>query len=90
MAGTLYLLPASLGDTPWEQYLPSHTRETACRLNRFIVENAKTARAELKRIGHPLPLREIVIDEIPGTIDPTSIDQLLYSPAARDKCGTDV
>ena len=79
MAGTLYLLPVSLGDTPWDRYLPLHVRETACKLSRFIVENAKTARAELKRVGHPQPLRAVVIEEIPTKCDPASIDRLLMS-----------
>ncbi|MCK9382405.1 MAG: SAM-dependent methyltransferase [Sulfuritalea sp.] len=77
MSGTLWLLPVALGDTPWQNYLPATTREAACRLTRFVAENAKTARAELKRIAHPLPLRELAIEQLPATPTPADIERLL-------------
>lgn len=77
MSGTLWLLPVALGDTPWETCLPAATREAACRLTHFVVENAKTARAELKRIGHPQPLRELAIEQLPDALAPADIERLL-------------
>jgi 16S rRNA (cytidine1402-2'-O)-methyltransferase len=77
MPGTLWLLPVALGDTPWENYLPAVAREAACRLTHFVVENAKTARAELKRIGHPLPLRDLAIEQLPATPTPADIERLV-------------
>ncbi len=64
MAGTLYLIPAALGDVPWQNTLPEAGRTIACGLEFFLVENAKTARAELKRLGHTRPLR--------GSVDRTT------------------
>ena len=77
MSGTLWLLPVALGDTPWQSYVPAATREAACRLTRFVAENAKTARAELKRIGHPLPLRELAIEQLPDSPTAADIERLL-------------
>ncbi|MDP1981597.1 MAG: SAM-dependent methyltransferase [Sulfuritalea sp.] len=77
MAGTLWLLPVSLGDTAWETCLPAATRDAACRLTHFVAENAKTARAELKRIGHQLPLRELAIDQLPEAPTAADIERLL-------------
>ena len=77
MPGTLWLLPVALGDTPWQDFLPAASREAACRLTHFVVENARTARAELKRIGHPLPLRELAIEQMPATLTPAEIGRLL-------------
>ena len=82
MSGTLYLLPvglASPGDTPddWEHWLPAATRAKACELQAFVVENAKTARACLKALGHPSPLRELRIEELPTQLDDTTIHKLL-------------
>ena len=77
MSGALWLLPVALGDTPWENCLPAITREAACRLTHFVAENAKTARAELKRIGHPLPLRELAIEQLPEAPTATDIERLL-------------
>lgn len=82
MPGRLYLLPVALGDVGWSGYLPAETRDIACRLKHFVVENAKTARAEMKRIGHPLPIREIDIAQIPEGPTTGDIDGLL-SPAIK-------
>lgn len=77
MSGTLWLLPVALGDASWDRYLPAATREAACRLTHFVVENAKTARAELKRIGHPVPLRELAIEPLPEVPTTQDIERLL-------------
>jgi 16S rRNA (cytidine1402-2'-O)-methyltransferase len=77
MNGMLWLLPVALGDTAWTAYLPQATRDAACTLTHFVVENAKTARAELKRLGHPQPLRDLCIEEIPKTLTPADISRLL-------------
>lgn len=77
MTGTLYLLPVALGDIAWASYLPPATRDIACRLSCFIAENAKTARGELKRLGHPLPLREVTITQLPAEPAAADLDQLL-------------
>lgn len=77
MHGTLFLIPSALGDTPWANYLPESTRSTLCRLSRFIAENAKTTRLELKRIEHPLPLRDITIEQLPEKLEGAEVDRLL-------------
>ncbi len=77
MSGTLWLLPVALGEGPWQNYLPAASREAACRLTRFVAENARTARAELKRIGHPVPLRELAIEQLPALPSATDIERLL-------------
>ncbi len=77
MTGTFYLIPVALGDTVWQGYLPLVTRDIACSLGHFVVENAKTARAELKRIEHPTPLRDINIETLPEKPTSADIDRLL-------------
>lgn len=77
MAGTLHLIPVALGDARWPDFLPQATRDAACRLRHFVVENAKTARAELKRIAHPVPLRELDIEVLPENPEASDIDRLL-------------
>jgi 16S rRNA (cytidine1402-2'-O)-methyltransferase len=77
MVGTLWLLPVALGDTSWETCLPAATRDAACKLTHFVAENAKTARAELKRIGHQLPLRELAIEQLPEAPTAADIERLL-------------
>jgi len=75
--GTLYLVPAPLDfgcDTqmPLQDSLPDATLATAARLTHWICENAKSARAYLKRVDalHPLalPLQEQTITELPREV----------------------
>lgn len=78
MSSTLYLLPTLLGEgTPWPGVLPAATQAAACRLTHFVVENAKTARAALKWLDHPTPIRDIVIEQLPEPLAATDIDRLL-------------
>jgi 16S rRNA (cytidine1402-2'-O)-methyltransferase len=44
--------------------LPAETLAIARRLDSFVAERAKTARAHLKAMGHPRPLQELSIQEL--------------------------
>ena len=71
LPGTLYLIPNTLGTTDTDalsHIIPDHVQAITSRLDYFVAENAKTARAFLKLIAikHPLakPLQEINIAEL--------------------------
>lgn len=64
MSGTLYLLPVPISDGSLNASLPSDVIQLARRVENFLVEDAKTARAFLKRLDHPKPLRELSLIEI--------------------------
>ena len=75
--GRLFLVPAPLDfgcaqDEPLTNVLPQATIARAATLTHWVCENAKTARAYLKRIDeiHPLaaPLREQHIQELPREV----------------------
>ncbi|ROZ72763.1 SAM-dependent methyltransferase [Ramlibacter sp. WS9] len=75
--GKLYLIPAPLDfgcavQAPLAEALPAGTLAVAAGLTHWICENAKSARAYLKRIdeSHPLalPLREQQITELPREV----------------------
>jgi 16S rRNA (cytidine1402-2'-O)-methyltransferase len=75
--GKLYLVPAPLDfgckvHAQLTEVMPHGTLAAAAALTHWICENAKTARAYLKRIGesHPLaaPLREQQIVELPREV----------------------
>jgi len=61
MPGTLHLIPVGLGDAPITTWLPADVQALAARLDTYIVENAKTARAFLKLIGTQQPLQTITL-----------------------------
>jgi len=74
---TLYLVPAPLDfgcepQAPLADVLPQGTLQAAARLTHWICENAKTARAYLKRIDAvvPLaaPLQAMAIQELPREV----------------------
>ena len=75
--GKLFLVPAPLDfgcaiQAPLSDVIPTGTLATAAALTHWICENAKSARAYLKRIGelHPLalPLRDQKIVELPREV----------------------
>lgn len=77
MRGRLWLVPAPLDfgcatAVPLTDVLPDATLLRASAITHWICENAKTARAYLKRVGdiHPLalPLREQSIEELPRQV----------------------
>jgi len=75
--GALFLVPVSLGDTGWSRFLPADAQRLVAGIRHFVVENAKTARAELKRLEHPGPLRELDIRVLPEQGDAAALDALL-------------
>jgi 16S rRNA (cytidine1402-2'-O)-methyltransferase len=75
--GTLYLVPAPLDfgcetSTPLADVMPAGTLRIAAGLTHWICENAKTARAYLKRVNdvYPLvqPLQVMQIQELPREV----------------------
>ena len=74
---TLYLIPVPLGPVSPEACLPPDTLAVARRLDSFVVERAKTARAHLKAMGHPLPLQQIEMHELNEHTPASEIDALL-------------
>ena len=76
-AGKLYLVPAPLDfgcatQAPLRDVMPDGTLLQASRLTHWICENAKSARAYLKRIHalHPLalPMQQLQITELPREV----------------------
>jgi 16S rRNA (cytidine1402-2'-O)-methyltransferase len=86
MPGTLYLIPNTLGPTEAAPHalshvLPEQVQDIASKLDYFVAENAKTARAFLKlvAIDHPLarPLQDIRIAELNVNTPPQALAALL-------------
>ena len=64
MTGALYLLPCPIAAASLDAALPADVVAIARRIEHFLAEDAKSARAFLKEIGHPRPMRELSIVEI--------------------------
>jgi 16S rRNA (cytidine1402-2'-O)-methyltransferase len=96
MPGTLFLIPNTLGPTEAQpgalsQVIPGQVQALTARLDYFVAENAKTARAFLKLIAidHPLarPLQEIEIAELNVNTPPAALAGLLAPLLAGRDCG---
>lgn len=61
---TLHLIPVGLSDSPSSQWLPPDVQQLAARLDSYIAENAKTARAFLKLIGTKQVLQDVTIHSL--------------------------
>ena len=88
-AGRLYLVPTPLDfgceqQVPLADVLPAGTIAQAARLTHWICENAKSARAFLKRVGEvqplALPLQQQQIQELPREVHKKGD----HAPAAFD------
>ena len=74
---TLYLIPVPLGPVSPDACLPPDTLAVARRLDHFVVERAKTARAHLKAMGHPQPIQALQIEELNEHTPAAAIPPLL-------------
>jgi len=62
--GKLYLVPNLLGATKPEQVIPAGTLEIVRRLKHFVVENTRTSRRVLSRIGMECSIDDIEFIEL--------------------------
>lgn len=77
MAAALYLIPVPLGPTSPESCLPPDVLARVRQLDRFVVEQAKTARAFLKAAGIDKPLQTLQLDELNEHTRDEDLDSLL-------------
>jgi 16S rRNA (cytidine1402-2'-O)-methyltransferase len=84
---TLHLIPVGLGDAPLSRWLPTEVQALASRLDTYIAENAKTARAFLKLVGTTRPLQEITIHTLSRQTQAQDIRQWLDQVAPEGEIG---
>jgi 16S rRNA (cytidine1402-2'-O)-methyltransferase len=86
-AGSLYLLPNTLGDTPPEAVIPAGALHRARSLDYFIAENPKSARAFLKRIEPSRALRDVLVERLDHNTPPGTVAVLLEPVLAGRDAG---
>lgn len=84
MAGTLFLIPVTLGETPVEQVLPSYNSRIIESIQHFIVEDVRTARRFLRKSNPDKPIDGLTFFELNKHTDPNSIEEYLR-PIAQGK-----
>ena len=86
VAGTLFLIPTTLGNSALDAVIPQQVLQRVRMLDYFVVENPKTARAYLKRAGTSKPLQELHL----ATLNEHTPDAAIAGLAAPLRAGQDV
>ena len=63
-AGTLYILPNTLGGESISDIIPNDVVEQAISLRHFVVENIKSARRVLRKMDREFPINESMFIEM--------------------------
>jgi 16S rRNA (cytidine1402-2'-O)-methyltransferase len=85
-AGTLYLIPVTLGDSNLGAVIPQEAQQCARTLQYFVAENPKSARAFLKQVGTARPLQDLHI----ATLNEHTPDAAVAEMAAPLLAGHDL
>jgi 16S rRNA (cytidine1402-2'-O)-methyltransferase len=85
MKGSLYLIPTTIGETMAEEVMPSKIQHVVNSIQYYIVENERTARRQLIKMGIKTPIDDLtfyVLDEhtdkknIPAFLDPCETENV--------------
>lgn len=84
--GTLFMIPAVLGDSGLAAVIPREVQQRVRALDYFVAENPKTARAYLKLVGMAKPLQQLHI----ASLNEHTPDAAVAELAAPLHAGNDV
>ena len=77
MLGTLYLIPTTIGSNSWETVIPLAVIAQTRSLKHFIVEDIRTTRRYLSKIGVLTPIDQIDFQLLNEHTKQTEIEMLL-------------
>lgn len=86
MTGTLFLIPAPLGDESIA-WLPAAEAAKVLHIRHFVVEAEKTARKHLKALGVSTPIRELAMNTLNEHTKPADVAALLAPLLAGEDVG---
>lgn len=87
MDTTLYLIPCTLGDTPFARVLPAYNLEIIQGLRHFIVEEVRTARRFLRGADRAFPIDECQFYEMGKHADVSRFEPYLRPLAEGHSVG---
>ena len=73
----LYLLPVTLGDTPWERVLPIYNKGVLSHIRHFIVEDVRSARRFLKKVDKDIDIDALTFYPLNKHTSPEAISGYL-------------
>ncbi|MGE0078181.1 MAG: SAM-dependent methyltransferase [Bacteroidales bacterium] len=77
MNGKLYLIPTTIGTTETDWVIPTNVIEVTKNLKHFVVEELRTSRRYLSRIGVLTPIDSIEFFELNEHTSPSDVDKML-------------
>lgn len=77
MTGTLYLIPTTIGSDSWETVIPPAVIAKTRSLKHFIVEDVRTTRRYLSKIGVSTPIDQLEFFLLNEHTQQAEIEQLL-------------
>ena len=86
MSGSLFLIPAPLGDES-VAWLPAAEAAKVLHIRHFVVEAEKTARRHLKALGVSTPIRELAMSTLNEHTKPADVAALLAPLLAGEDVG---
>ena len=84
MEALIYLIPASLGSDKTNHFLPDFVFSIINKINHYIVENERTARRYLIKLGIKTPIDDLQFYILDKHTDPNEKDKFL-DPARQGK-----
>lgn len=84
---SLYLLPVTLGDTPWQNVLPTYNRDIILRIRHFIVEDVRSARRFLKRVDRDIDIDALTFYPLNKHTTPEAVSGYLRPLEAGEDMG---
>ncbi len=85
--GVLYLIPSFLSETDFENVFPELNRKITLNLDEFIVEELKTARRFLRKIGYMKDFDEVVFHLLNEHTEETELEGFLNNLMAGNNVG---
>ena len=83
----LYLIPTTLGESPFEQVFPPYNEKIVSELQQFIVENTRSARRFLKKLNPQIDIDSLTFFELNQHTDKKKIDRFLDAAEQGEDIG---
>ena len=77
MTGTLYLIPTTIGSDTWESVIPPMVISKTRSLKHFIVEDIRTTRRYLSKIGVETPIEQLNFQLLNEHTQQVEVEQLI-------------
>jgi 16S rRNA (cytidine1402-2'-O)-methyltransferase len=77
MQGTLYLIPTTLGGESWSDVIPELVANISRSINYFVVEDVRTARRYLSKLGMPKPIDTLNFELLNEHTPEVDVEKLL-------------